>query len=317
VKEFLRGHAELVEEDGRFVPRRLPAGSLHPRLDDVARMPAGVRLEFETDARGFEWDVRSGGDVDVVVDDELVSRARTVRVGDLPAGRKRVRIWLPQSSHVSLGELSLSGEMTPVPEGPRWIAYGSSITQCRLAAGPSETWPALVATELGWSLRCLGFAGECHLDPVVARYIRDTGADVISLCVGVNIHGAASFSARSLGPALAGFVRTIRDGHPETPILLTTPLHAPEREQQRNALGLTLADVRAEVANAAHGLPVVDGPTILGPADAGLLADGLHPDAEGYRLIADRLRPHLAALLPETEGRHPRTREEGDLRLTQ
>ena len=305
MKDFLRGHAELVEEDGRFVPRRLPAGSLHPRLDDVARMPAGVRLEFDTDARGFGWDVRTTADIDVVIDDKLVSRSPTVHVDGLPAGRKRVRIWLPQSSPVSLGELSLSGEMTPVPEGPRWIAYGSSITQCRLAAGPSETWPAVVATELGWSLRCLGFAGECHLDPVVARYIRDTEADVISLCVGVNIHGSATFSARSLGPALEGFVRTIRDGHPDTPVLLTTPLHAPEREHQPNALGLTLADVRAEVANAAHGLPVVDGPSILGPADAGLLADGLHPAAEGYRLIAERLRPHLAALLPATEGRHP------------
>ena len=305
-REFLRGHAELVTEDGRLVPRRLPAAGLHPRLDDVARMPAGVRLEFETDARRLDWDVwiAGTGEVDVVVDNQLVSRSRTVGV-DLPAGRKRVRIWLPQSSHVSLGELGLDGEMTPLPEGPRWIVYGSSITQCRLAAGPSETWPALVATALGWSVRCLGFAGECHLDPVVARHIRDTEADVISLCVGVNIHGAASFSARSLGPALEGFVHTIRDGHPDTPILLTTPLHAPERENQPNALGLTLADVRAEVAAAAAGLPVVPGPAILGPADAGLLADGLHPGAEGYRLIAERMRPHLAALLPDPEGHHP------------
>ncbi|MFJ7212961.1 GDSL-type esterase/lipase family protein [Amycolatopsis sp. NPDC098790] len=309
MRELMRGHAELVEAGGRLVPRRLPPGPLHPRLDDVARMPAGVRLEFDTDARGFGWDVETAGDVDVVVDGKLVSRSRRVHVEGLAAGRKRVRIWLPQSHHVSLGDFTVRGTASAVPEGPRWLAYGSSITQCRLAAGPSETWPALVATALGWSLRCLGFAGECHLDPAVARYIRDTDADVISLCVGVNIHGAASFSARSLGPALEGFVRTIRDGHPDTPILLTTPLHAPDRETRPNALGLTLADVRAEVANAAHGLPVVDGPAILGPDDAGLLADGLHPGAEGYRLIADRMRPHLAALLPETgtgtEGRHP------------
>lgn len=298
MREFLRGHAELVEEDGRLVPRRLPSGSLHPRLDEVARMPAGVRLEFATDARGFAWDVATDGDIDVVVDGKLVSRSRRVRVAGLAAGRKRVRIWLPQSSRAGLGEFTVDGALSPVAEGPRWIAYGSSITQCRLAAGPSETWPALVASALGWSLRCLGFAGECQLDPVVARYIRDAEADVISLCVGVNIHGAASFSARSLGPALEGFVRTIREGHPDTPILLTTPLYAPERERQPNAVGLTLADVRAEVANAAHGLPVVDGLSVLGPADAGLLADGLHPGAEGYRLIADRMRPHLAALLP-------------------
>jgi hypothetical protein len=300
-EQLLRGHAELVD----FVPRRLPSTPLHPRLDDVARMPAGVRLEFETTATGFAWDVETEGDVDVVVDGELVSRSPTVRVVGLLDGRKRGRIWLPQSHHVRLGPFQADAPLAPLPEGPKWLAYGSSITQCRRAAGPSETWPALAATELGWSLRCLGFAGECHLDQAVARHIRDTEADVISLCVGVNIHGAASFSQRTLGPALDGFVATIRDGHPDTPILLTTPLHAPEREHQRNAVGLTLADVRAEVAAAVPGLPVLDGPSILGPNDAGLLADGLHPTAAGYRLIAERMRPHLAALLTTEGGQHP------------
>ncbi|QUQ72451.1 GDSL-type esterase/lipase family protein [Kutzneria sp. CA-103260] len=299
-RHLLRGHAELV--DG--VPRRLPSTPLHPLLEDVALMPAGVRLEYSTSATAFAWEVETSGDVDVVVDGELVSRSPTVRLGGLSGTRKDVRIWLPQSHHVRLGDFSADSELVPSVEGPKWIVYGSSITQCRLAVGPSETWPALVATELGWSLRCLGFAGECHLDQAVARYIRDTEADVISLCVGVNIHGRASFSSRTLGPALDGFVRTIRDGHPDTPILLTTPLHAPEREHQRNAVGLTLADIRAEVANAPHGLPVLDGPSVFGPDDAPLLADGLHPNADGYRLIAERMRPHLAALLP-TEGPRP------------
>jgi len=252
-----------------------------------------MRIEFDLNAP-----------VDVVVDGELMSRSPTVRVTSLGEGGKRVRIWLPQSCHVRLGSFQADAALTPLPEGPRWLAYGSSITQCRLAAGPSETWPALVATRLGWSLRCLGFSGECHLDPAVARYIRDTEADVISLCVGVNIHDRASFSERTLGPVLDGFVRTIRDGHRDTPILLITPLHAPDRERQHNAVGLTLADVRAQVAAAAGDVPVLDGPSVLGPADAHLLSDGLHPNADGYRLMAERMLPHLAALLP-TEGPNP------------
>ena len=110
-RDFLRGHAEIVEDDGWLVPRRLPSVPLHPHLDDVARMPAGVRLEFETDAPGFEWDVEiaGAGEVDVVVDGKLVSRSREVRVDDLPHGRKQVRIWLPQSSHVRLGEFRSAG----------------------------------------------------------------------------------------------------------------------------------------------------------------------------------------------------------------
>jgi len=318
--EFLSGHAELVEERGWVLPDRLLATpSIDPRLKIAARMAAGVRLEFETDATEFHWQVRADAPADssrapspfdIVVDGNLHTRAAitgdgVVSTGELLPGNKKIRIWLPQYGHVRLGRLRLTGasEVTEIPRGPRWIAYGSSITHCTGADGPSETWPALVAAEHGLSLRSLGFAGECQLDPPVARFIRDAGAEVISLGVGVNIHGAASFSARTLRPALEGFVDTIREGHPDTPILLVTPTFAPEREQAPNAAGLTLAEVRAEVAAVGErdDLHVVDGLTVLGPADAHLLVDKLHPGPDGYRLIARRLAPHVAALLPVKE----------------
>jgi hypothetical protein len=119
---------------------------------------------------------------------------------------RRFEVWLPHRGQVRLGPLHLpdGAYVTPPPTRPQWTTYGSSITQYTGADGPSETWPALVASANDWTLRCLGFARQCHLDPVVARLIRDTPADLISLCVGTNIHGASSFGARTLAPALAG-----------------------------------------------------------------------------------------------------------------
>jgi hypothetical protein len=196
--------------------------------------------------------------------------------------------------------VAFEGEAEPQPPtGPRWITYGSSITQCTGADGPSETWPALVAREHDWDLVMLGFAGECHLDPIAARTIRDTPARLISLCLGINIYGGETYSGRTLAGQVEAFLATVRDGHPHTPIVVITPLPAPNLEGKPNALGLTLDDIRALVELGARthqdpDLQVIDGRTVLTTEEAqALYADDLHPAPDGYRLIAKRLAPLL------------------------
>ncbi|GHH86036.1 lipase [Streptomyces sulfonofaciens] len=315
----LAGHAELVAEDGAWLPCRLPPGAplSPPGLTAAALMASGVRADFVTDATGLAWQVRvevpagtrrAPAPFDIVVDGVLSARVTvegsgTLAVTGLAPGAKRITVWLPQYGSTRLHRLRLEGATTleAAPGGPRWTTYGSSITHCTGAEGPSATWPALVAARHGWQLRNLGFARECHLDPQVARFIRDTPADLISICAGVNIHGKASFTRRTLGPALAGFVATVRDGHPDVPLVLLGPITAPDREHQVNSAGLTLADVRDVVAGTAAALReagdmhlhLVDGRDALGPSDSHLLTDGLHPSAAGYRLMADRLAPLL------------------------
>jgi len=83
------------------------------------------------------------------------------------------------------------------------------------------------ALRSGFSPLSLGFAGQCMLDPFVARTIRDLPADVISLKVGINLVNADSMTDRTFGPALHGFLDQVRDGHPDTPILLVSPIHCP------------------------------------------------------------------------------------------
>ncbi|MEV7468866.1 hypothetical protein AB0O20_20510 [Streptomyces kronopolitis] len=65
------------------------------------------------------------------------------------------------------------------------------------------------------------------LDPYVARTIRDMPADLISLKVGINIVALATFRLRTFGPAVHGFLDTVRDGHPDTPLLLMSPVSSP------------------------------------------------------------------------------------------
>ncbi|MEV6282142.1 GDSL-type esterase/lipase family protein [Kribbella sp. NPDC051770] len=282
------------------------------RLWSRAATPAGVRASWKTSATEIRLELRTALDiytklapVDFLIDGQLHHR-RELTIGEqeiivqLPGAQAELTVWLPQAGTIAVRTVTFTGEATPTPPtGPRWITYGSSITQCTGAYGPSETWPALVARRHGWDLTAMGFAGECHLDPIAARTIRDTPARLISLCLGINIYGGATFSGRTLPGQVESFLRTVRDGHPHTPLVVITPLVAPEHEGKPNEVGLTLDDVRACVELGARSLAdpdlqLIDGRTILTPEEArSLYADDLHPGPDGYRLIADRLAPLL------------------------
>jgi hypothetical protein len=317
-----------VDDDGwltfwRLDPREQPF-ELHDwlgrpdrpghRLWLRAATPAGVRASWRTSASSVTLEIRSEptiyaetAPVDFLVNGELHHR-QTIDLGEqqvtvpLPGADDPVEleIWLPQAGAIGVREVSFDGEAVPLPPtGPRWITYGSSITQCTGASGPSETWPALVARQHGWDLVALGLAGECHLDPIAARTIRDTPARLISLCLGINIYGGETFNGRTLPGQVEAFLRTVRDGHPHTPIVVITPLAAPNIEGKPNAVGLTLDDIRACVALGARtladpDLQLIDGRTILTPEEAqSHYTDDVHPNPAGYHLIAQRLAPLL------------------------
>ncbi len=315
-----RGIVSLRREADWVQPYRLPWAEralFNPELMARAGMPAGVRIAFTSDT------TRVGGRVgptpemtplDLVADGELVGTAEMDGAAGfafegLAAGEKRLELWLPAFGEFRLRGLELAdGATLRAPaddEGPRWLTYGSSITQCRQAARPTETWPTIVARTHGLDLTCLGFGGQCHLDPMVALAMRDLPADLVSMCLGINIYGAASLSPRSFRPAIVGAVRIVRETHPDAPVVLVSPIYGVERERTKNPVGFTLPAMRAEVKAAAEDLRTagdpnvhyVDGLEVLGPADADRLPDDLHPDAEGYRLMGRRFAERLAELV--------------------
>jgi len=302
---------------GGVRPWRLPHG--RRELFDAgdllhrARMPAGVRVVVVTDSRRLVLGLRADPDcspLDVVVDGSVhrIPVTTDQLTIPLPAGSTRVELWLPQFGEVEVLRVAVDAGAGCGPgedAGPRWVAHGSSITQCRHAPGPVDTWPALVARRLGLDLLNLGFGGQCLLDPMVARLVRDSPAELVTLCLGINVFGQATHDARSLLPALLGFVSTVRDGHPGTPVVVISPLGTRPPTDERNAAGLTLDDVRRAVHQAVD-LLVADGDThllamagtdLLGNHETEHLIDRVHPGASGYRLLADRIEPVLSRLL--------------------
>lgn len=290
------------------------AGLWHPELALRAAMPAGVRIRFATDARTIAGTVAADPEsspVDVTCDGTLVASTPVAgrpsfRADGIAAGWKVVEVWLPQFGPFTLTGLEVDAgatiEAAPDPR-PRWVTYGSSITQCRAAPSPTATWPAIVSRRAGLHLTCLGYGGQCHLDVVVARMVRSLPAAYLSVCAGINVYGAASLGPRTFRAALTGFIQVVREGHPDTPFVVASPIWGVHREVEANAVGFTLPAMRAEVDAAvealrAHGdrhLHHVDGLGLFGAADAHLLPDDLHPDGEGYALLAERFLARVAA----------------------
>ncbi len=302
-----QGAISLQKTEDWVMPWRtpFPMNALFPEpLLERAAMPAGVRISFQSDTEHLSGTLvpqNESGLLDLCCDGELIGSLDLAKrdgftFENLPAGEKCIELWLPQFGKFQLQGLEIADGATLAPftdSRPRWITYGSSITQCRTAASPTQTWPGIVARGHGVNLTCLGYGGQCHLDPMVAQMIRDQPADYISLCLGINIQGASSLGPRAFRPAIIGTVQTIREKHPETPLVLMSPICSPPREETPNAVGFHLKKMREEVHAAAetlrsHGdrnVHYVDGLQVFGAAHVDLLPDALHPDAEGYRVM--------------------------------
>lgn len=266
---------------------------------------------------GGRWSVRPrpGGTAETMF---RAGEPETVTFGGLRPAAKGIEVWLPQNCIVELRDLRVSDGASvqkSTASMRRWIHYGSSISQCSEADRPTNTWPAVAARLTGVGLTNLGFGGQCHLDQVVARTIRDLPADVISAKIGVNVVNGDTFRERTFVPALHGFVDSLRDGHPETPILLITPILFPVGEQHAGptivvngkaavverpaelatgalSIGRIRELIETVVAKRQRGgdanLYLLDGRELFGAGDLADLPDGLHPNTAGYRRMGER-----------------------------
>ena len=303
------------------MPWRLPYSeiSLFPpdALRERAAMPAGVRISCRTDTDFISGHIEPFTDVeedcssvDLHCDGEYfgsvqLSGLKSFSFDNLPAGEKLVELWPPQHVEFRLKGLEFSDGASIEPyedTRPKWITYGSSITHCRAAAGPSFTWPAIAAREQELNLTCLGYGGNCHLEPMIARMMRELPADFLSMKVGINIYGSESLSPRTFQSAIIGFVQIVRDKHPDTPFVVISPIFSPPREKVTNAVGFTLADMRQDVAEAVQAmkdngdsnLHYVNGLELFGEDLAHLLPDDLHPNAEGYKIMGKNFAQKVA-----------------------
>ncbi|MFE2928480.1 GDSL-type esterase/lipase family protein [Streptomyces goshikiensis] len=320
--------------------------------------PSGVRLAFRTSATAIRLDalptkrVYRGfppppdGIYDLLVDGRLTAQATvdggnlrtitdmrtqtaeltpgpagTAHFTDLPTGEKGIEIWLPHAEITEVIALRTDAPVEPAQKTGRrvWLHHGSSISHGSNAASPSAIWPALAASAGDVELINLGFGGSALADPFTARAMRDTPADLISLKLGINVVNSDAMRLRAFAPAIHGFLDTIREGHPTTPLLLVSPILCPTHENTPGPLmpdlssgtlkfkatgdpaetaagRLTLTIVRDVLADIVKqrstedpNLHYLDGLDLYGESDHDEfpLPDAIHPSPEGHHRIGE------------------------------
>jgi len=324
-------------------------------LPVVASMPSGCRLRFTSDTRTIVLEAqlianRIGDQpmlpvvFELVVDGEIVAShaatnyhvihvpdptkpdvvvipgaPETIVFDSLPAGSKSIELWFAPNAGIEVRGLSIDDGATlasaPLDPRPRWIHYGSSISHCLEAEHPHGVWPVVAASLAGVNVRNLGLGGQCHLDQFLARIIRDSDADMVSMKVGINVVNLDSMRDRAFLPALHGFLDTVREGKPEVPIVVVSPIFCPAHEdvpgpslrgadgfhsRERPAFlssgALTLVRIRELISGAvaqrrASGdanLHYLDGLELFGAGDVADMPDLLHPNRAGYRRMGER-----------------------------
>jgi hypothetical protein len=348
------GHGLLPHRLPAWARRQIP----DDRLAVAEAQPSGVRLAFRTSAtvigldtlptkrahRGFP--PPPDGIYDLLVDGRLTAQATvdggnlltitdmltqtaeftpgpagTAHFTDLPAGEKNIEIWLPYTETTEVIALRTDATVEPAPKTGRrvWLHHGSSISHGSNAAFPSSIWPALAASAGDVELINLGFGGSALVDPFTARAMRDTPADLISVKLGINVVNSDAMRLRAFTPAIHGFLDTIREGHPTTPLLLISPILCPTHENTPGPLmpdlsdgtlkfkatgdpaetaagRLTLTIIREVLADIVKqrsaedpNLHYLDGLDLYGESDHDELPmpDAIHPSPEGHRRIGE------------------------------
>ncbi|MFD4421122.1 GDSL-type esterase/lipase family protein [Agromyces sp. NPDC058484] len=329
---------------------------------------AGIRLAFRTSASVLELDVlatRMAADESVQLppsryelteDRAVVARASavagsryvfsferplgyvvqgppvTVRFTGLGGAERQFELWLPYTDEVELIAMRADAPVSrpSANEALRWLHHGSSISHGYRADSTTGTWPVVAALRAGVDLTSVAFSGNAMLDAFTARTMRDAPADLISLKAGINLVNGDVMRMRAFRPAVHGFLDTIRDGHPDTPIVVASPIWCepveesagptvqdPSKAYEWSIAGGTrddvvagrlslrsirdaLAEIVASRASTDPNLRYLDGLDLYGRADAERmpLPDNLHPGPDAQRHIGERFADLV--LVPQT-----------------
>ncbi len=177
------------------------------------------------------------------------------------------------------------------------VFYGTSITQGGCASRSGMSYQAILGRMLNIDFVNLGFSGNGLGELELARTVAEVDASCFVLDFAQNNPTIGSL-AQAYGP----FLQTIRNKHPEAPILVITPIYSAREAWSRDArlegMRELIRKVAAErIAAGDRHLEILEGTDLIGPLRGDGLVDGTHPNDLGFQWMAEGLASRLSKLL--------------------
>ena len=177
------------------------------------------------------------------------------------------------------------------------VFYGNSVTQGGCASKPGNSFPGFLGRWLDANHINLGFSGAGRGEQALARHIASLN---MSLCFLDYDHNAPD--AEHLRKTHYPFYKTIRDAHPDLPIIMATMPNEDSlprwRTERREAIWESYQRARAE---GDQKVWFVDGITLFEEEDRDACTmDGAHPNDLGFYRMAKNLLPVIREALDLT-----------------
>jgi lysophospholipase L1-like esterase/pimeloyl-ACP methyl ester carboxylesterase len=233
-------------------------------------------------------------------DAEAGKVTETVLFKDLPAAEREVTLYLPLYKPVKVIGIGVDEQATLKAPARFAVAkpvvfYGTSITQGGCASRPGMSYQAILGRELNLDHVNLGFSGNGRGEPVVARTVAELDASLFVLDFSQN-----NPTPESLMEVYEPFLATLRAKHPHTPILAITAIAAANNPPRLVAMRDHIRKVvTARIAAGDKNLTLVDGLSLMSPAEVDGTVDGVHPNDLGFQRMAERLAPTVAEILKQ------------------
>lgn len=201
-------------------------------------------------------------------------------------GVEEVGIGVPQEAALQSG-FSRNANVKPI------VFYGTSIVQGGCASRPGMAYPAILGRRFDWPTINLGFSGNVQCEPEVARLLSelDPAAYVLDPLPNMN--------AEMIAERFEQFVRTLREAHPVTPIVLIENIEYADgdfvlaRKTRFNGANVKLQEIYKRLIKAGERkLFYVPAAELLG-SDGEATVDGTHPTDLGFMRMADAIEPAL------------------------
>jgi hypothetical protein len=133
-------------------------------------------------------------------------------------------LYLPIYNTLKWIEVGVSENADFTPLAPRLekpiVVYGTSIAQGGCASRPGMAWTAILERDLHLPVVNLAFSGNGRLEPEVISLVNEIDAKVFVLDCLPNLSANSDSASLNVQRLIINAVKTIREKHPNTPILL-------------------------------------------------------------------------------------------------
>lgn len=312
---------------------RLPAKakkSVRPQIWGLSLNSAGLSVEFVTDSEEIyaRWTLRnqalslgnmvstSHSGVDLYVKDGMkwrwagagrpskITNNEMKLVGNMTRRERRFKLYLPLYNGIESLEIG-------VKEGAKFVKseenngvkkpivfYGTSIVQGASASRAGLAYPAILGRKLDYPIINLGFSGSCKMEKEVVELLAELNPSVYFIDCLPNISSGEEVEANT-----PNLVKTLRQKHPNTPIILVENILYPDIfldqkkykviEAKNKSFLKVYNDLRKSGVKNLH---YISAQNLIG-TDGEATIDGTHPTDVGFERMANAFEPVLRKLL--------------------